>query len=69
MDKVLAGSANTMIDARGIKAVGDLCEFRNGRGFSGTEWSDEGWPIIRIQNLNGSREFNYFNGPRRSHGL
>lgn len=52
-----------MIDARNIKAVGDLCEFRNGRGFSAKEWAKEGWPIIRIQNLNGSREFNYFNGP------
>lgn len=51
-----------MIDARNIKAVGDLCEFRNGRGFSAKEWANEGWPIIRIQNLNGSRDFNYFNG-------
>jgi type I restriction enzyme S subunit len=56
-------------DGRRLKAskwkgakLGDLCELRNGRGFSAAEWSQEGLPIIRIQNLNGSREFNYFTG-------
>jgi len=47
---------------RNVKAIGDLCEFRNGRGFSASEWAETGWPIIRIQNLNGSKGFNYFNG-------
>ncbi len=42
--------------------LGDICELVNGRGFKPHEWSDEGYPIIRIQNLNGSDEFNYFNG-------
>ena len=42
--------------------IGDLCEFMNGNGFKASEWSDKGLPIIRIQNLNGSKEFNYFAG-------
>jgi len=42
--------------------VGDLCNFINGNGFKSSEWSDKGLPIIRIQNLNGSAEFNYFSG-------
>lgn len=42
--------------------VGELCDFINGNGFKASEWSDKGLPIIRIQNLNGSAEFNYFSG-------
>ncbi len=44
------------------KTVGELCEFSNGNGFSANDRSESGLPIIRIQNLNGSREFNYFSG-------
>jgi len=44
------------------KSLKDICELRNGHGFSAAEWSTTGLPIIRIQNLNGSREFNYFAG-------
>jgi type I restriction enzyme S subunit len=42
--------------------VGDVCEVVNGRGFKPHEWKESGLPIIRIQNLNGSSEFNYFQG-------
>lgn len=42
--------------------LGDICELRNGKGFSAADWAQDGLPIIRIQNLNGSREFNYFAG-------
>lgn len=42
--------------------LGEVAEFVNGRGFKPHEWSDSGLPIIRIQNLNGSMEFNYFQG-------
>ena len=42
--------------------IRDLCVLVNGRGFKPYEWSDHGLPIIRIQNLNGSPEFNYFSG-------
>lgn len=39
-----------------------LAEFINGDAFKPTEWADAGVPIIRIQNLNGGEEFNYFDG-------
>lgn len=44
------------------RELGDIAEFVNGRGFKPHEWSDSGLPIIRIQNLNGSGEFNYYSG-------
>jgi len=43
-------------------SVGDLCNFVNGNGFKSAEWAESGLPIIRIQNLNGSEEFNYYLG-------
>jgi type I restriction enzyme S subunit len=45
-----------------ITAVGSLGEFSGGNGFRPPDWSTEGLPIIRIQNLNGSQDFNYFAG-------
>jgi type I restriction enzyme S subunit len=42
--------------------VGDLCNFESGNGFRPQDWKTQGLPIIRIQNLNGSRSFNYFDG-------
>ena len=42
--------------------VGDVCRLVNGRGFKPFEWRKKGLPIIRIQNLNGSDEFNFFEG-------
>jgi type I restriction enzyme S subunit len=44
------------------KTIGELCNFSNGNGFRPPDWSKEGLPIIRIQNLNGSQDFNYYNG-------
>jgi len=44
------------------KTIGDLCRFSNGHGFTPRDWAKQGWPIIRIQNLNGSNDFNYFDG-------
>lgn len=44
------------------RPIGELCALSNGRGFKSSEWSENGYPIIRIQNLNGSREFNHFDG-------
>jgi type I restriction enzyme S subunit len=46
-----------------IRRVGQLSKLVNGRGFKPYEWRTRGLPIIRIQNLNGSDEFNYFDGP------
>lgn len=46
-----------------VKTLGELFEFKNGRGFKKTEWSTSGLPIIRIQNLNSdSASYNYFSG-------
>ncbi|MCB9497418.1 MAG: restriction endonuclease subunit S, partial [Fibrobacteria bacterium] len=42
--------------------VGSLCHFTNGNGFRPEDWKESGLPIIRIQNLNGSKDFNYYQG-------
>lgn len=42
--------------------IGKLCGFSNGHGFTPTDWKTIGFPIIRIQNLNGSQDFNYYQG-------
>ena len=39
-----------------------IAEFVNGDAFKPTEWATSGIPIIRIQNLNGSEDFNYYDG-------
>ncbi len=44
------------------RKLGAVCKLINGRGFKPYEWKDSGLPIIRIQNLNGSDDFNYFDG-------
>jgi len=45
-----------------IKPLKHLANFINGEAFKPTEWSNEGTPIIRIQNLNGGDDFNFFQG-------
>lgn len=45
-----------------VSTVADICEMRNGHGFGPDDWSDAGLPIIRIQNLNGGKSFDYFAG-------
>lgn len=42
--------------------IGDVCDFESGNGFGPQDWKTKGLPIIRIQNLNGSDSFNYFDG-------
>lgn len=42
--------------------IGDVCDFESGNGFTPQDWKTTGLPIIRIQNLNGSDSFNYFDG-------
>jgi type I restriction enzyme, S subunit len=49
--------------------LGDVCGFSGGNGFTPRDWSPRGLPIIRIQNLNGSRDFNYFAGEPRPEWL
>jgi len=46
-----------------VKKLGGCAEYLNGYGFKPSQWSDEGLPIIRIQNLtNSSDEINYYDG-------
>lgn len=45
-----------------VATVSDICKLQNGHGFRPPDWSESGYPIIRIQNLNGSQNFNYFAG-------
>lgn len=45
-----------------LKEVSEVCNIINGRGFKPHEWKQSGLPIIRIQNLNGSKEFNFYEG-------
>lgn len=42
--------------------VSDVCKLQNGHGFRPPDWATSGYPIIRIQNLNGNANFNYFSG-------
>ncbi|MCR9257789.1 MAG: restriction endonuclease subunit S [Alphaproteobacteria bacterium] len=51
-----------MRDDHTRRSIGDLCDFFNGNGFRPPDWRPSGLPIIRIQNLNGSQNFNYFDG-------
>jgi restriction endonuclease S subunit len=44
------------------KKLGDLAEYINGMAFKPEDFTESGYPIIRIQNLNGKNQFNYFNG-------
>ena len=39
-----------------------LADFVNGDAFKPVDWAESGIPIIRIQNLNGGDDFNYFDG-------
>lgn len=39
-----------------------VADFINGDVFKPSDWADAGIPIIRIQNLNGGEDFNYFDG-------
>jgi type I restriction enzyme S subunit len=45
-----------------VKQIGEVCTLINGRGFKPFEWQKDGLPIIRIQNLNGSGDYNYYQG-------
>ena len=46
-----------------IVKLGDVASYINGYAFKPSEWSDRGFPIIRIQDLTGnSYQMNRFNG-------
>ena len=45
------------------KPIGELCCLINGRAFKPSDWSTDGLPIVRIQNLNNpSKPFNKHDG-------
>jgi type I restriction enzyme S subunit len=46
-----------------VRKLGRMCDLLNGLAFKPTDWSDFGLPILRIQNLNGGSEFNYYDKP------
>ena len=49
-------------DSWKVICIGDLVDLINGKAFQPTEWSQDGLPIIRIQNLNNiNAKFNYCN--------
>ena len=43
-------------------SVSEICNLQNGNSFNPKDWDTKGLPIIRIQNLNGNKNFNYFSG-------
>ena len=45
-----------------VVPVKHVADFQNGDAFKPSDWSDTGTPIIRIQNLNGGDDFNFFEG-------
>lgn len=45
-----------------VRRLGGLCSLLNGLAFKPEDWTDSGLPIIRIQNLNGGTDFNFFAG-------
>ncbi|NGP89689.1 restriction endonuclease subunit S [Fodinibius halophilus] len=43
--------------------LGEIATYQNGYAFKPSDWSDNGLPIIRIQNLNDEKkDFNYYDG-------
>ena len=48
------------------QTVADICQMQNGNGFGPEDWGTDGYPIIRIQNLNGGANFDYYSGPVQS---
>ena len=59
----LFGNPVTNSAEREQVTIGEACTLINGRAFKPTEWSREGLPIVRIQNLNDiNAPFNYFDG-------
>ncbi len=45
-----------------LQPIGSLCTMTNGFSFKAADRASKGLPIIRVRNLNGSREFHHFAG-------
>ena len=65
-NSVFRASLDGMLDGDAsdwpTKRLGEVAEFINGRGFKPYKWESTGLPIIRIQNLNGGTDFNFYSG-------
>jgi type I restriction enzyme, S subunit len=67
---VYSSNSETTIhaDPAPTSAIGDVCVVTNGRAFKTSEWSTNGTPIVRIQNLKDpALPFNYFQGALEDH--
>ena len=48
------------------RTIGSVCQLLNGRAFKPSDWTTQGLPIVRIQNLNDpTAPFNYYDGEVR----
>jgi type I restriction enzyme S subunit len=45
-----------------LKSLGEVMDFQNGFAFKPADWCSSGLPIVRIQNLNGGGDFNFYDG-------
>lgn len=45
-----------------VEKLGKVAEYINGKAFKPSEWAESGLPIIRIQNLNGNENYNFYDG-------
>ncbi|MCW7503900.1 restriction endonuclease subunit S [Leptospira paudalimensis] len=61
-EKIKETEVGLIPDEWDIATLNEVCKLINGRGFKPNEWRAEGIPIIRIQNLNGSEDYNYYQG-------
>jgi restriction endonuclease S subunit len=61
--KAINPPANNIAGPFKTSTLGNVMEFQNGRAFKSTEWSEQGLPIIRIQNLNNrNSSYNHYDG-------
>lgn len=62
-DKMVKSQFIEMFGNSPQKELGELATFVNGSAFKPEEWSQEGLPIVRIQNLTqGDAPYNYYSG-------
>lgn len=45
-----------------VEKLGKVAEYINGKAFKPSEWAESGLPIVRIQNLNGNENYNFYDG-------
>ena len=58
-----APAINPNVEGWSRISLGEFATFQNGNAFSKSDWKEDGYPIIRIQNLTGEAdEYNYYGG-------